>query len=227
MPCLWLKFWPFERVFHITQNTHGERNRDNLVLSVLIFLSSVHLSYNKILRKHLQLLQCQNLTDFLVSSCFSTKHFCTIYQNCLGMLWCMGSGQRFFCHFYQREQILWLPILFPWQYSPSKMRSKFFPLWVDLYWERSKEENGRVASPKSVPVHLQILGTMHNRDIFSIVFNMKVCCVFSLESPHWGDSNEYTQHTILNVKQKIAQNYPKYNNVSSNVYSLVMMMSFL
>ena len=24
----------------------------------------------------------------------------------------------------------------------------------------------------------------HNRDIFSIFFNMKVCCVFSLESPH-------------------------------------------
>ena len=25
---------------------------------------------------------------------------------------------------------------------------------------------------------------------------MKVCCVFSLESPHRGDSNECTQHTI-------------------------------
>ena len=29
---------------------------------------------------------------------------------------------------------------------------------------------------------------MQNRDIFSIVFNMKVYCVFSLESPHQGDS---------------------------------------
>ena len=26
-----------------------------------------------------------------------------------------------------------------------------------------------------------------------------VCCVYSLESPHWGDSNEYTQHTIIIV----------------------------
>ena len=25
---------------------------------------------------------------------------------------------------------------------------------------------------------------------------MKSYCVYSLESPHWGDSNEYTQHTI-------------------------------
>ena len=29
---------------------------------------------------------------------------------------------------------------------------------------------------------------------------MKVCFIFSLESPHQGDSNEYTQHTIINVK---------------------------
>ena len=32
--------------------------------------------------------------------------------------------------------------------------------------------------------------------LFSIFFDMKVCCVFSLESPHRGDSNEYAQHTL-------------------------------
>ena len=31
---------------------------------------------------------------------------------------------------------------------------------------------------------------------------MKVCCVFSLESPHWGDSNEYTQYTAFNIKKR-------------------------
>ena len=45
-------------------------------------------------------------------------------------------------------------------------------------------------------------------DMFSILFNMKVCCVFSLESPHQGDSNEYTQYTIFNIKKKITLNYP-------------------
>ena len=45
--------------------------------------------------------------------------------------------------------------------------------------------------------------------IFSIFSNMKVCCVFSLESPHRGDSNEYTQYTIFNIKMKIILNYPK------------------
>ena len=38
---------------------------------------------------------------------------------------------------------------------------------------------------------------------------MKVFCVFVLESPHRGDSNEVTQYTILNIKRKITLNYPK------------------
>ena len=50
---------------------------------------------------------------------------------------------------------------------------------------------------------------MKNRDIFFIFFNMAVCCVFSLESPHRGNSNEYTQYTILNIKKKITLNFPK------------------
>ena len=45
--------------------------------------------------------------------------------------------------------------------------------------------------------------------IFSIFFNVKVCCVFSLESPHQGDSNENTQYTIFNINKKITLNYPK------------------
>ena len=38
---------------------------------------------------------------------------------------------------------------------------------------------------------------------------MKLCCVFSLQSRHCGDSNEYTQYTIFNIKKKITLNYPK------------------
>ena len=50
---------------------------------------------------------------------------------------------------------------------------------------------------------------------------MKACCVFSLESPHRGDSNEYTQHAIINIKKKITLNYPKYDNVCSyGIFSL-------
>ena len=46
-------------------------------------------------------------------------------------------------------------------------------------------------------------------DTFSIFFNMKVCCLFSLESPHRGVSNQYTQYTIFNIKKKVTLNYPK------------------
>ena len=45
--------------------------------------------------------------------------------------------------------------------------------------------------------------------IFSIFFKMKVCCMFSLESPHRDDSDEYTQHTMININRKspeISQN---------------------
>ena len=39
--------------------------------------------------------------------------------------------------------------------------------------------------------------------------------MLSLNSPHRGDSNGCTQHNIINIKKKITQNYPKYNNVCS------------
>ena len=47
----------------------------------------------------------------------------------------------------------------------------------------------------------------HNRYIYSIFFNMNVCCVFSLESPHRGDSNEYTQYTIFQYKKENDPNF--------------------
>ena len=44
----------------------------------------------------------------------------------------------------------------------------------------------------------------------SIFFSMKVYCVFSLESPQRGDSNEYKQYTIFNhLKEKNTLNLPK------------------
>ena len=67
----------------------------------------------------------------------------------------------------------------------------------------------------------------HNRDIFSIFFHMKVFYVFSLELPHAGDSNGYTQHTIFNIKKKITQNYFKYNDICSfEIFGLVLKNKF-
>ena len=44
--------------------------------------------------------------------------------------------------------------------------------------------------------------------IFFLFYHGIVCCVYSLESPHRGDSNEYTQHTIIVLKiEKISLNF--------------------
>ena len=45
-------------------------------------------------------------------------------------------------------------------------------------------------------------GQETNRNVFPIFFNMKVYCVFSLESPHRGDSNEYIQYTSFIIQKK-------------------------
>ena len=42
-----------------------------------------------------------------------------------------------------------------------------------------------------------------------IFYNMKIYIVCSLESPHSGDSNEYTQYTVCNIKKKVILNYPQ------------------
>ena len=48
-------------------------------------------------------------------------------------------------------------------------------------------------------------------NIFSILLNMKVRCVFLSESPHRGDSNEYTLYSIFNIKKK--ENHPKLSQI--------------
>ena len=45
----------------------------------------------------------------------------------------------------------------------------------------------------------------NNWRIFWTVLHKNICCGYSLESPHWGDSNEYPQHMFL---RRNKQNYP-------------------
>ena len=45
-----------------------------------------------------------------------------------------------------------------------------------------------------------------NRYVFPIFFDMTVCCVFSLESPRRGDSNEYRQYAIFSIEKRITLN---------------------
>ena len=43
-----------------------------------------------------------------------------------------------------------------------------------------------------------------------IFYNMKVYCVFTLESPHRGDSNVYTQYTIFQYEK---EKHPKLSQI--------------
>ena len=71
---------------------------------------------------------------------------------------------------------------------------------------------------------MSVIHSARTGDIIGIVFSsfsdMQVCCVFSLESPHRGDSNENIQHTIINIKKKITRNYAKYNVTSYGIILL-------
>ena len=59
-------------------------------------------------------------------------------------------------------------------------------------------------------IHSARSGGILNKDIFSIFLNMMVYCVFSLELPHRGDSNEYTKYTIFNIRK---ENHPKLSQI--------------
>ena len=54
----------------------------------------------------------------------------------------------------------------------------------------------------------------HNIVIFSIFFKIKLCCVYSLELSHQGDSYKYTEHTVLR-KNKRSRIIPNIINICS------------
>ena len=89
--------------------------------------------------------------------------------------------------------------------------------WLEQLWNHVNMFEKGVARANECDSLPQVRGT--NWVIFSIFFNMKVCCVFSLESPHRGDSNENTQYTIFNIEKKISLIYPESAAMTSHEYS--------
>ena len=71
--------------------------------------------------------------------------------------------------------------------------------WLKHIWNHENMfETGVVRANECEP---QSQVKVHNRDIFSIFFNMKV--------PHLSDSNENTQYTIFNIKKENHPYYPE------------------
>ena len=79
--------------------------------------------------------------------------------------------------------------------------------WLEHLWNHKNMFETKVVRANECLSLRQV--RRYNRDIFSIFFDMNVCCVFSSESPHRGDSNENTQYTIFNINKKITLNYSK------------------
>ena len=83
--------------------------------------------------------------------------------------------------------------------------------WLEHLWDyKNLSETGVVQAIEGL---LKSQVRRHNRDTFSFFFNMKVYCVFSLESPQRGNSNEYTQYTISQYKK---ENHPKLSQICNN-----------
>ena len=54
--------------------------------------------------------------------------------------------------------------------------------WLEYLWNHENIFEARVVRANECKSERQV--RRHNRDMFPIFFNMKVCYVFSLESPH-------------------------------------------
>ena len=80
--------------------------------------------------------------------------------------------------------------------------------WLEQLWNHGNMfETGKVQADEC---YYSTRSGGLKRLIFSIFFNLKVCCVFSLESPHRGDSNEDKKiYHFHNKKKKITLDYPK------------------
>ena len=77
--------------------------------------------------------------------------------------------------------------------SMARTRMARYRGWFELYFQT--QQNSSNSSRKQIFMD------------FFLFYHGIVCCVYSLESPHRGDSNEYTQHTI--IVYKIEKDFPK------------------
>ena len=99
----------------------------------------------------------------------------------------------------------WLPVCISVSNNTVELQ------WLEHLWYFENMFEAAVVRANEVNDSARSVGSIGI--FFSNVFHMKVCCVFSLESPHRCDSNEYTQYTSINMINKIIQNYSKCNNV--------------
>ena len=89
--------------------------------------------------------------------------------------------------------------------SPSLIKSASSQLQSNL---NSSNTDGSFTIFELIFESLRNFPASSRKQIFREIFYHEiVCCVYSLESPHRGDSYEYTQHTIIVKEIKNSLNY--------------------
>ena len=76
--------------------------------------------------------------------------------------------------------------------TKSTKISYLFPKQSNRNAKRTEKHKNKITQGNSSDSSKQ-----HIYGIFIIFYHEVICCMYSLESPHQGDSNEYTQHTII------------------------------
>ena len=75
------------------------------------------------------------------------------------------------------------------------------PMQIDTIWLKIQSNlDGSNTDGSFTMANLNKVIPIARKQIFREIFlfyHKIVCYVYSLESPHQGDSNEYTQHTII------------------------------
>ena len=85
------------------------------------------------------------------------------------------------------------------RHSPDTMITDYMHIQYNLNGSNTDgsftvDDSNSFFSPYKI---LPIAQEKKNSGIFFLLYHGIVCCVYSLESPHRGDSNENTQHTIV------------------------------
>ena len=127
-------------------------------------------------------------------------HFCFLLFSAQGVFLSMVSARLFYyyyCYYYYYNYYYLLTL------NIKRMRIILLPVYYYYYSITSLARTRMARLPWMtrtlflVPTKfLQYLKKTIFRDFF-LFYHGIVCCMYSLESPHRGDSNEYTQHTIV------------------------------
>ena len=95
--------------------------------------------------------------------------------------------------------------MFSWR---NKKNNFLIPSYLKLYLPGGWPEG--IPVPPIAMFCRALIGSCSNQTVleFFLFLHENICCVYSLEVPHWGTSNEYTQHMFPDTLFYLNLNLP-------------------